>query len=390
MRNIEEYLKQFWTATKEPTLDAMWFFMERLGNPHIAFKTIHVAGTNGKGSVVQALGSVLKEAGYKVGKFISPYLVKFNEYMSIDNSDISDDELEELLSILKPLIDEYQADHNQIKQFEIATTLALMYFAKHKVDIAIIEVGIESEWDCTNIITPEISIITKVDFDHMDLLGNTIEDMARNNSGIIKEGIPVITCDSNTVRVLDIIKEAAKRKGANVTVTKKTNLPTSLKGSFQQDNMGLVIQAAKILGIDKAYIKEGLMSVRHAGRFETLCESPLIIFDGAHNPDSLRAFVQMVNEYFGNSYPKRFVISMISTKDIVASAQILRQLNGELIFTNGVNEKFHRFNDGIEFKDAILASTKDKITFIIGSFYTYAKARQLLKDSGICSGDSED
>jgi len=407
MKQIEQYLSSFYKVTKDPNLDAMNFFMKRLGDPHLKFKSIHVSGTNGKGSVVETMNAVMVEAGFKVGVYRSPYLIEFNEYMSINGLPISDDELVELLDQLRPLVAEYQLLTGPVKMFEISTTLAFMYFAKNNIDLAIVEVGIGSEWDCTNVITPLLNLITKIDFDHTELLGETIEEIASSESGIMKEGVPTILCSTSPQKAIKIVESRAIELGARLVITNRvsrikidntllfeydgSNYEIALKGKFQATNTALCIEAVKILAdlgfaVSDTQFRKALLKVIHRARFEKISNEPLVVFDGAHNPDSMRAFSQLVKDYYGQDKRARtFVVAMLETKDVSKSMKALAKVVGRkdrVIFTSGVDRdlfhpaeylrgSFGKYSEAMEFEDALEQVDAARINFFVGTFKTY-------------------
>lgn len=434
-----DYLGQFLQFNRKPGLEGMNFFMSNLDNPHKKFKSIHVAGTNGKGSVVESVASVLDAAGYKVGKFISPYLTKFNEYISINGNLVTDDEIEGYLSILKPLVEKRKMLGQETTYFELVTSMAYMHFAKNKVDIAVVEVGMGGTLDCTNVITPIVSLITRVDFDHKEVLGMTIEEIAGNKAGIIKPGIPVAT--TNFGSALSVIKAKAKKENANLTrvmakdvevsnmrygqqmrVTYKgKNYYTNLKGRHQGTNTALALECFDILNchgftLTNAHIDKGLKTVNHPARFETMNERPLIIFDGAHNPNSFRVFMQNIEDYY-NDKPKHkvFIVSILTRKDKDENMSVLAKYlprNSTIFFCDVAGST--DFHSGIILQDAYTAQDKkqkpqaggitvrpnhsktmvadfvetlqgiansnstDTVTFIVGTFKTYKLTKEVL------------
>lgn len=169
--NVEKYLQGFFPGTKGPTLDTMKYFMEKLGHPEGKLKFIHIAGTNGKGSCTEMMTNIFLKSGYKVGKFISPHLIKYNERISVNNINITNKEMEKIITKLDPLVKEYNTTHERdVTLFEIETTMAIVYFESQKCDVVVMEVGMGGLYDCTNIIYPEISIINSIGYDHMNVL----------------------------------------------------------------------------------------------------------------------------------------------------------------------------------------------------------------------------
>ena len=331
---------------------------------------------------MESLCSVLKTAGYKVGKFISPYLTKFNEYIQINDEQIADEDVVRYIEILKPLIAQAGDKGWEVKYWEVLTAMAFMHFAKNKVDIAIIEVGVGGTWDCTNVITPLVSIITKTHYDHRELVGHTLEQIAQHDAGIIKAGVPVVT--SNFSTALKVIEKRARELKSPVVRVMAKDVETSnyrlvqpmsvkykfreyhtaLKGRHQGVNLALVIEAIDILKnenftITDEHIKQGLANVIHRARFEILSKKPLVIFDGAHNPDSVRVFMQMVDDYVPPKLRYRiYIFSILKSKDIeMIMEEFSKRLgrNSEIIFTSGTSDEFY---SGKELQNAFLKFDK--------------------------------
>ena len=359
--DIEKYFSNYFNGTKNPSLEAMKYFMNEFENPHLKLKFIHVAGTNGKGSVTEMLSKVLIQSGYKVGKFMSPHLIKYNERTSINNVNISDEELEKLILYIEPKVQEYNKCHEtKVTLFELETTIAILYFYYKKVDIAILEVGLGGLYDCTNIIeNPVVSIINTISYDHMNILGNTLEEIGTEKAGIIKE-------NSNTIYSLqrnivdNIIIEKCKQKNNNLYIANLDeiknysynndfqefdyknykNIKINLKGPKQIKNAILCLECFDILNkkgfiVELNNIKNGLQSVVHRARFEIIKENPKVIFDGAHNDSAIKNFKDTVNMYYKNS-SKIYIISLLRTKDYKKYlAEILKEENSKFIFTSG-------------------------------------------------------
>ena len=180
IENVEEYLNNFFKGAKNPSLHAMQYFMKEYDNFEKDMKFIHIAGTNGKGSCTEMITNILVKQGYKVGKFISPHLIKYNERISINNVNISDEDLRKLVEELEPKINRYNKENNiDVTLFELETTMALLYFYRNNVDFVVLETGLGGLYDCTNVITkPLVSIITSIGYDHMHILGNTLPEIA--------------------------------------------------------------------------------------------------------------------------------------------------------------------------------------------------------------------
>ena len=279
-----------YNAKLEPTRD----FSAYLGNPHLSFKSIHVAGTNGKGSSSHMLASILQEAGYKVGLYTSPHLKDFRERIRINGAPVSK-------QYVMGFVRRHRAylDAHSLSFFEMTVGMAFEYFGREKVDIAVIEVGLGGRLDSTNIITPEVSLITNIGMDHMEFLGNTLPEIATEKAGIIKPGVPVVISETHP-ETQPVFKEIAKEKHAPIYFAEQMDLPeypTSLLGAYQRKNVkGVLATLDKLVHfpVSEAQIRKGLLHVTEntglLGRWQILGERPKIICDTAHNRDSCRYF----------------------------------------------------------------------------------------------------
>ncbi len=292
-------------------LDTIADILSSLGQPHKNYRMVHVAGTNGKGSTATYIASILQKAGFKTGLYTSPHLVRFNERICIDGSQISDDRV----------VDAYEAvnaaDTGKRKAtfFEIATAMGFYHFSKENVDWAVIETGMGGRFDATNVITPEASVITNLSIEHTDYLGKTIKDLAREKGGIIKPGAPVVTGVSQPSGLAMLTRLAAEN-GSDLYVYKKdfsmrkdrgqdtytysglkndfSHLIKPLPGYHQRENLSLALAACELIferfkirgpryTLNETLVKEGLLLARWPGRLEIIMERPLVILDGAHN-----------------------------------------------------------------------------------------------------------
>lgn len=357
--DIEEYLKKFDAVTKDPTLDAMQFFMEQFDNPHKQTKFIHIAGTNGKGSVCEMINNILVNAGYKVGKYISPHLVKYNERITVNNTEITDKEMSDILEELSKKVELYNKTHKiPVKEFEIVTSLALIYYARKKCEIVVLETGMGGTDDCTNIAEGMISILTNIGLDHTDILGKTVEEITNKKVGIIKPNNDTIMCFQE--KVTDIVKEECRRKNNTLHLIQKTDITNysydenfqkmdykgykdikiNLKGKCQILNGAIALECIDILKqkgykIDDESIKKGLSTVIHKARFETLSEEPKIIFDGGHNENAINNLRTTINMYYPEKQ-KVYIVSLLKTKDYKTVIKILLEdKNGIFFFTTG-------------------------------------------------------
>ncbi len=325
-------------------------------------KFIHVAGTNGKGSVSAMLSYILQEAGYKVGLFTSPYIVDFRERIQINNQMISEEELVDAVSEIKPYVDELADDDIIITEFEFLTVVGFYLFKKHDCDIVVCEVGMGGLLDSTNVIRdPLCSVITRIALDHTEILGNSIGEIAIQKCGIIKRGSPVATA-SQLPAAMRVIRDTAGALGdpiyfgENLTVHDVRcgldgirfrymgqEMHTPLIGDHQVENLRCVLAAIEALrdrsrvDIPADAIRGGLDKVCHPARFELLSENPTVILDGAHNPNGLEAFATAVRRYTSDEC-RTLIIGMLSDKDF-HGVEKLRGLFDHVIATNIANPR---------------------------------------------------
>ena len=279
-----------------------------LNNPQNKFPAIIVAGTNGKGSVCAMLSSILTEAGYKVGLYTSPHLVSYTERYKINNKDIS---TRDFVRGLKRILKIAKKQKEKPTVFEILTALAFQYFADNNVDLAILEVGLGGRLDATNIANPILSVITNIDLEHTEYLGNTLAAIAREKSGIIKNRVSVVTAEKKN-EALKIIRQIALSRQAPFiqVINRNLKFKTNLRADYQKINIQTALQAIDSLislgwEISREQVVEGFKKVVWPGRFQIIKNNPLLIIDGAHNPAGINVFIE--------SYKKL----KISTKPIV-------------------------------------------------------------------------
>jgi dihydrofolate synthase / folylpolyglutamate synthase len=306
----------------------------RLGNPERAFRSVHIAGTNGKGSTAAMLASILRAAGLRAGLYTSPHLLRINERIRLDGADIADADFAKAFDRVHAVIEELLATGALAAHptfFECVTAMAFDFFAREKVDAAVIEVGMGGRLDSTNVIVPEVAVITQIDFDHENFLGHSIEEIAYEKAGIIKPGAWVVSAASHPAAQEVVRRRSAEQNARLIEVdavcrasnlqaedgcyrfTAKTNLPDGaireveirlpLAGRFQVRNALTAITVACLLGergfvINDAAISGGLRSVRWAGRLERLQERPALYLDGTHNPAGARELVAFWDEQF--------------------------------------------------------------------------------------------
>lgn len=303
----------------KPGLDVTVALLNRLGNPHHAFVTIHVAGTNGKGSVCAMLESVLRQAGLRVGLYTSPHLTQFNERIRVNGTDISDLELAALFDQMEPQAAAVSAAEREVTFFEFTTAMAFQYFKEKAVHVAVVETGMGGRLDSTNVVMPLVSVITRIGLDHTAYLGTTLAAIAGEKAGIIKSGRPVI-CGATPDEAKQVIRATAGVKksgfvdvaeavsirrvsqdltGQKVAITSGDmdygTISMKLLGKHQLENIATVIATLETLAecspirIPREVVRAGLAAVRWPGRLEVLSQEPPMILDGAHNPDGAHA-----------------------------------------------------------------------------------------------------
>ncbi|KFC23865.1 bifunctional folylpolyglutamate synthase/dihydrofolate synthase [Epilithonimonas lactis] len=313
------------SSAYKPGLENIKKLCDFFGNPQDKIKTIHIGGTNGKGSTSNMLASVLQESGYKIGLYNSPHLVDFTERIKVNGKNCNKEFVYDFIQKLKELPSEIQPSF-----FEFTTIMAFEYFHQQKVDYAIIEVGLGGRLDSTNIIKPLVSAITNVQLDHQDLLGETIEEIAFEKAGIIKENIPIISGDEK-IPVRDIIINKAKEMNAEFidATTIETSLESDLKGKYQKKNIRVVLALIdelrrQNLTITEENINYGLSNVskntNFIGRWFEFSQNPLTICDTGHNKAGLEEVFNQLNEY---SQHKHIVLGFVNDKKIDEVLEIL-------------------------------------------------------------------
>lgn len=329
---------------KYPTLKRMRRFAKLLGDPQEKLQMIHITGTNGKGSVTAYLRDLLMGQGYDVGTFTSPFIEKFNERISMNKEMVSDETIVALVQEILPVVDkldqEYADDGGGPTEFEVLTAMMFLYFSKHRPDLLIVEVGIGGTYDSTNIITPLVSVITSVGMDHMQLLGNTLTEIAENKAGIIKSGIPVV-CGNLPQDAQSVIKDKSQAMGSESYLLDRDflvrikrphnfwgetfdyqfqehvlkNVQIQMIGGYQVENAAVSLTAFFVLmaryfhGSRSDQLKKYLKKTQWPGRFEKVNEEPLIVLDGAHNLPAIKGVCQTISRKF--SQQKVYVLLAI-------------------------------------------------------------------------------
>lgn len=416
MINIVEYLDNFFKGTKNQSLCGMQYFMNEYSNFQEKMKFIHVAGTNGKGSCVEMISNILVKEGYKVGKFISPHLIRYNERISINGVEITNEEMSKLIEELKPKIEQYsQTKKENITLFELETIIALLYFYRKNVDFVVLETGLGGLYDSTNVISkPIVSVITSIGYDHVHILGNTLHEIAYQKAGIIKENSHTVFFEQ-VEEINNVFIDECKKKNNDLHLVKKEkiknykydkeyqyfdydkykNISINLKGKKQIQNATICIETIKILNdigykVSEKAIKEGLRTVIHKARMEVLKNNPLIIYDGAHNGPAIENLQSMIKMYYDNR-KRRYIVSILKRKDYEKMIQLLLQdEEAEFIFTSGNNPKRYATKENLyevalkykknqkisirnleETIEDICKENNNMVNFIVGSFYIY-------------------
>ncbi len=323
-----------------PTLSRVEHLLSMMGNPEkkLARRFIHVTGTNGKGSFCAFVSSALQKAGYRVGRFISPFIMEFRERMEIGGVQITEEEVASLGDEIRVYVERYTQETGESPiEFELVTLMGFLWFSRQGCDLVVLEVGIGGMYDPTNVVSPLLSVIMRVDYDHTELLGNTLTEIARHKSGIIKAGAPCVLYADNEKEVIDVIREKcaslhtplvmADRNCIRIGEATPSNLPFTYKqtsfrlrlsGTYQIENAVTAIEALRALSalgfpITEEQIESGLAATAFPARFEVLSHHPLFILDGAHNASGIHAMAENIRFYFDGK-PLFYLIGMLRDK----------------------------------------------------------------------------
>ncbi|MBF7096881.1 bifunctional folylpolyglutamate synthase/dihydrofolate synthase [Alkalibacter mobilis] len=409
-------------------LENIGILLNKLNNPQDKLKYVHVAGTNGKGSTSHMIHYTLKESGYKVGLFISPFLEEFTERIQINGQKIEKNRLGKVTETIKNAVaDMMREGHPSPSEFEVVTAIGLQYFYEENVDIVILEVGMGGRLDATNIIKkPEVSIITTIGTDHVEYLGNTLEKIAYEKAGIIKENCPVVIYPQ-AQSVLDVLIGECTIKNAPYVIPNFDHIQLvdsdlsgqrllytndksdisplefnlSLLGDHQISNSAVALTAIEILAkrgykITPESIKRGMQNLKFTGRFEKISESPLIFIDGAHNLNGFEALVKTLDRYINGKI--NVVIGILGDKDYDSMLSILvpyvkkfytvtpdspRALEASVL-SEYIKNKFDLdatpLSDTKTGAEIALQSEKDEVFLFVGSLYMIGEARTALNN----------
>lgn len=405
--------------------------LELLGNPHKKIKTIHVAGTNGKGSTTAMLTNILIHSGYKVGCYISPYIEEFEERIQINNKNIPKEELAHIVTEVSKVVTEVELlGFGNPTEFEIITCAGFLYFYEKNVDFAVVEVGLGGRLDSTNVINPILSIIGSISFDHMQYLGNTIEEIAFEKGGIIKSNTKVVLypqedsvtkviediCNVRKSPLVKVRREDATFVGVkdfkdkdiiqNIKVMTKNNnyhIDLALLGTHQVQNCNVVINSLEALmemgiNITKESILSGLREVKWPGRLEIMKRDPLVVMDGAHNIDGIKKLSESIDTYF--KYKKLvLIIGILADKQVDEMINVICPKADMIIavtphseraeLSEALKEKVQLCNKNCEaimdyeeaYKRALSYCDEDTLLIISGSLYMVGDMRKIIREA---------
>lgn len=406
-------------------LERTYKLLEHLGNPERDLKLIHIAGTNGKGSTTSMITEILMGEGHKVGMYTSPFIEEFEERIQINRNNIPKESLAILMDEIKVAVDKViEAGYNHPTEFEIITVLMLLYFKKENIDFGVIEVGLGGTLDSTNVIKPIIQVITSISFDHTNLLGNTLEKIAREKAGIIKRGIPTVIYPQQE-EVLKVIKNKCFEMDSELYIANNENLKFEnivnldkpyqllkynneidillpLLGEHQIINLSVAMQAIEVLNnkniidISIANIVKSIKNVSWKGRLEVLSNNPYVVIDGAHNIQGIKTLSRNIKKYF--KYENLYLIlGILADKDVEEMIKIItpmakkvysvtpNSIRGEL--AESLKDEVSKFNKNCKafdkYEEAYLealndASEKDLI-LASGSLYMIGDMRKIIR-----------
>ena len=418
---FEESMNYLHSLTRfgiKPGTDRMLSLLDALGNPQDSLKYIHVAGTNGKGSTCYMCASVLKEAGYKTGLFVSPYVVCFNERIQIDFNNIPDSDFALLATQVREAREKADV---VITEFEFITAVAFLYFAREKCDYVVLEVGLGGKLDATNVIkAPEVSVIASISLDHTGILGNTLYEIAGEKCGIIKQNRPTVMYPLQDKDVRARVEETCKEKNSPLCIPctdsaalvsdkvgeivysyKSMRVVSHLWGKYQMYNGITVIETMRTVGIPDEIILRGIEKARIPGRLEIVRKNPDIMLDVGHNPDGVRATVQAVRTYLEDKNGGLIaVLGMCEDKDYAYCVDQISPLAKTVIAVPGdtpralapekiceIAGNFAKEAIGAEsvaegIDRAISLAKEDDLILVCGSFYVISPAREYLIRQG--------
>ncbi|WP_294658997.1 folylpolyglutamate synthase/dihydrofolate synthase family protein [uncultured Fusobacterium sp.] len=378
---------------------------KEMGEPQKDYKVIHVAGTNGKGSTSTTIETILLEAGYRVGKYTSPHILKFNERIRANGQDITDEDIVKYYQLVKDIVAKTGL---RPTFFEMTTAMMFKYFSDLKLDYVVLETGMGGRFDATNVCEADICVITNVGLDHIEYLGDTIYKIAKEKAGIIKNCPKVIVADSNSeflkaiseekaeiINVLEKYKDARMKLDFKKFVTRieigEEGYDFSLFGDYQFKNFLTAYEVVTELGIDREIIKKACKKVVWQCRFERYLEKPLVILDGAHNEDGMRELCKIIEQGY-RSDEVVVITSILKDKDVKHMLKLMRKISDNIIFTsledNPRGTTGEKLLEQLEDKRGCLVENdmkkayeiaknlNKKIIVVCGSFYTLSKFKE--------------
>ena len=403
--NYSEALQRIHSFDKFGTrlgLERVSALLSLLGNPQKKLRFVHVAGTNGKGSVSKMLAEMLQVRGDRVGLYTSPFVIDFRERMQIGGELIGENELASLAQTVFAAVERMD---DTPTEFEIVTALAMLYFSKNQCDIVVLEVGLGGVYDATNVIeTPLVSVITSISFDHTEYLGNTLASIARNKAGIIKEGGKTVLAYGQAPEVVELIREVCAEKHNELHIcrndTRSYNgkaffyrdklFELSMLGFHQLQNAVTAIETAKLLGLSDSCIFKGLKNARMPARMELVSRNPDIIIDGAHNPDGIEMLCRTMRHFFSDKHIIA-VTAMMADKDWQESVLKIESIADTVIATKASNprslapEELGAFlhcesyeNSREALAAAIRKADENSLILICGSLYLAGDLRKII------------
>lgn len=411
MTDAEKYYHSLLTFGMMPGLDRIKILLNRLGNPENSLRCIHVAGTNGKGTVCSFLSSILTNAGYKTGLYTSPYIVDFRERIRVDGEMIDEQSLNEITETIRIEVEKLRNENIVITEFEAVTAAAFLYYKKVGCDAVVLETGLGGRFDATNVIQrPIASVIVSISLDHVKILGNTISEIAYEKCGIIKNDCPVVTCSTQNGEAMKVIKEQSqihnsdlivadynkcKILSEDITGTKvlygNRELIVPFAGKHQVENCITALECIDMLKkqgitISEKAIKYGISKTKNPARCEIVSKQPFVIFDGCHNEDSAKALCNVIKTNLKNKKITA-VMGMMEDKDVKKVIELLVPLFDKVVTVTPSNPRSMKsenlaeiikncgvcaesFDDevkGLEY--AVKGLDNDEILIVCGSLY---------------------
>lgn len=426
-KDAMKYIKEVGNFGSNYGLERTERLLELLGNPHKKIKVIHVAGTNGKGSTTSMIASMLINEGFKTGMYTSPFLEEFEERIQIDRKNIRREDLATYVEIIKEAVDKViEEGYTHPTEFEIITCIMFKYFYDKKVDYAVVEVGLGGRLDSTNVVNPVLSVITSISLDHTNILGSTIEEIAREKGGIIKENTPLILYPQEKIEARDVLSKICHEKSSEIYEVRRENaklininneefyqrikinginkeyeIKLKLLGEHQIINCMVALTAVEVLSKIEDFklknIEKGIESAVWKGRLEVLSKKPLIVIDGAHNIQGIKSLKENVEKYFKYNN-MHLLIGILADKqvedmineivplssDVVAltpnsyRAELASELKKEIYKVNKDVKSFESYKEG--FLSAYEKANENDMILVTGSLYMIGEMRGIINN----------